>query len=64
MKKGKISEIGNHESLLREHPDGVYAKLVRQQQDADENKKESDDDVKLNADNDDYKTDQSNNERL
>ena len=35
MKKGKIVEVGNHETLLKEHPDGLYAKLVKQQQEAD-----------------------------
>ena len=30
MKKGKIAEIGNHDSLLRDYPDGVYAKLAAQ----------------------------------
>lgn len=36
LKKGKLSEIGNHDSLLRDYPDGIYAKLVRQQQDSEE----------------------------
>ena len=31
LKKGKLTEVGNHESLLRDYPLGVYAKLVRQQ---------------------------------
>ena len=31
LKKGKLTEVGNHESLLRDYPDGVYAKLVHQQ---------------------------------
>ncbi len=30
LKKGKIVEDGNHDTLLREHPDGLYAKLVKQ----------------------------------
>lgn len=30
LKKGKLTESGNHESLLRDYPTGVYAKLVRQ----------------------------------
>ena len=29
MKKGKIVEIGNHDSLLDDHPNGIYAKLVK-----------------------------------
>jgi len=29
LKKGKLSEVGNHDSLLRDYPDGIYAKLVR-----------------------------------
>ena len=28
MKKGKIAEIGNHDSLLRDYPSGIYAKLA------------------------------------
>lgn len=32
MKKGKIVEIGNHDSLLKNYPDGTYAKLVKQQE--------------------------------
>ena len=28
MKKGKIAEIGNHDSLLRDYPRGIYAKLA------------------------------------
>ena len=29
MKKGKIAEIGNHDSLLKNYPNGIYAKLVK-----------------------------------
>ena len=36
MKKGKIVEKGNHESLLKEFPTGIYAKLVRQQEQVDD----------------------------
>lgn len=32
LKKGVIKEDGNHRSLLRDHPNGVYAKLVSQQE--------------------------------
>lgn len=32
MKKGKLVEKGNHEQLLKEHPNGIYAKLVKQQE--------------------------------
>ena len=28
MKKGRIVEVGNHEHLLKEYPNGLYAKLV------------------------------------
>ena len=31
LKKGKLTEEGNHDSLLRDYPNGVYAKLVNQQ---------------------------------
>ena len=37
LKKGKLTEIGNHETLLRDYPTGVYSKLVRQQEQAEEN---------------------------
>jgi len=30
--KGEIKEVGNHESLLREFPDGIYSNLVSTQQ--------------------------------
>lgn len=30
MKKGKLIEEGNHEELLRNHPNGIYAKLVNE----------------------------------
>lgn len=36
LTKGRITEIGNHDSLLRDHPTGVYANLVRSQQDAED----------------------------
>jgi hypothetical protein len=29
--------VGNHDTLLRDYPDGVYSKLVKQQQDAEHN---------------------------
>jgi ATP-binding cassette subfamily B (MDR/TAP) protein 1 len=29
MKKGKIIEIGNHDTLLRNYPNGTYAKLAQ-----------------------------------
>ena len=32
LKKGKLVEDGNHDSLLREKPDGVYAKLAKTQE--------------------------------
>lgn len=28
LKKGKIVEVGNHDTLLKQHPNGTYAKLV------------------------------------
>ena len=37
LKKGMLTEVGNHDTLLRDFPTGVYAKLVKQQQDAEEN---------------------------
>ena len=35
LKKGRIAEIGTHDTLLRDYPNGVYAKLVKQQEEAD-----------------------------
>jgi len=29
LRKGKLTEVGNHETLLRDYPNGVYAKLVK-----------------------------------
>lgn len=30
LKKGSIIETGNHDSLLKDFPNGVYSKLVSQ----------------------------------
>ena len=35
MKKGSIAEDGDHDSLLRDYPSGVYAKLVNTQKQAE-----------------------------
>ena len=35
MKKGSIIEDGDHDSLLKDYPDGVYAKLIRTQEEAE-----------------------------
>lgn len=31
MEKGSIKEQGNHETLMDEYPDGIYAKFVKEQ---------------------------------
>ena len=36
LKKGKIVEKGNHETLLKQYPRGTYAKLVADQQKVDD----------------------------
>ncbi len=36
MKKGKLVETGNHDSLLKNYPTGIYAKLVKQQEQVEE----------------------------
>lgn len=36
MKKGKVVETGNHTSLLKNYPNGIYAMLVKQQEQADD----------------------------
>lgn len=35
MQKGKIKEVGTHRSLLSEHPEGIYSKFVREQEQAE-----------------------------
>jgi len=30
MNKGKIMEVGTHDSLLRDYPEGIYAKFVKE----------------------------------
>jgi len=44
LKKGVLTEIGNHETLLRDYPSGVYAKLVKQQENAENGDGNIDDD--------------------
>eukprot|EP00347_Sterkiella_histriomuscorum_P022139 403331544 len=36
MNKGKITEEGNHEELLRQYPEGIYSKFVNEQESSDE----------------------------
>eukprot|EP00347_Sterkiella_histriomuscorum_P015933 403355132 len=36
MNKGKINEEGNHEELLRQYPEGIYSKFVREQESSEE----------------------------
>lgn len=40
MKKGKIIEEGNHESLLQQYPDGLYAKFVKEQENSEHQQNE------------------------
>lgn len=40
MQYGQLKEQGNHDSLLREYPDGIYAQFVRQQEDAEKKQEE------------------------
>jgi ABC-type methionine transport system ATPase subunit len=35
MKHGEVKEEGCHASLLQNHPDGIYAQFVRQQEEAE-----------------------------
>lgn len=44
LDKGEIKEVGNHQSLLRDFPDGIYAQLVNTQQSGKDESKESEDD--------------------
>ena len=41
MKKGRIAEDGDHNSLLRDYPKGTYAKLVNTQKQAEKMEEES-----------------------
>ena len=53
LKKGKLTESGTHDTLLRDYPTGVYAKLVRQQEEADAAKDDEEEfDKQNNADED------------
>ena len=44
MKKGEIVEVGDHDTLLEEYPNGVYAELVKKQQLTDEDSKDDEND--------------------
>lgn len=35
LKDGQLTEMGNHEALMKEHPDGIYAGFVAKQQSAE-----------------------------
>jgi ABC-type multidrug transport system fused ATPase/permease subunit len=48
LKKGVLVEEGNHESLLRDYPNGIYAKLCKDHEKTEENDAEKDN--KVNAD--------------
>jgi len=41
MNKGKIVEIGDHESLLLDYPEGIYAKFVKEQEQSEAHDKEA-----------------------
>ena len=36
MQKGKIKETGTHDTLLRDFPNGIYSKFVREQEQAED----------------------------
>ncbi len=36
MQKGKIIEQGNHDYLLSQYPEGLYAKFVKEQQQSEQ----------------------------
>jgi len=56
MKKGKLVEIGDHDSLLRDYPDGIYAKLAAA--DAKASQAEAEREAADNAAQEDSKTDE------
>ena len=41
MKNGQLVEIGNHDELLANHPDGVYASFVEKQKSSEAQKEET-----------------------
>jgi hypothetical protein len=53
-----LAEVGNHESLLREYPNGVYAKLVRQQENAEKGNGDEAQDFKKLMEHSDHDTDE------
>ena len=44
MKSGQVAEQGDHDTLLRQYPTGVYSRLVADQQKLDEDSKKRDKD--------------------
>ena len=42
MKNGEIAEVGTHNSLLDDYPEGVYAELIKKQQFVEDDKDEED----------------------
>ena len=45
LEKGLMVEDGNHDSILRDHPSGVYAKFVQQNQQSEQNQAQVDEKV-------------------
>lgn len=43
MKTGKIVEVGTHQTLISEYPDGIYSQFVREQELSEANKDTPDD---------------------
>lgn len=41
MNKGRIVEVGNHQSLLEDYPEGIYAKFVREQEQSEAHDKDA-----------------------
>jgi hypothetical protein len=39
MKTGKIMEVGNHQSLLTNYPEGIYSQFVKEQEQAESSHK-------------------------
>ena len=51
LKDGLLTEVGNHESLLRDYPNGTYAGFVEKQKNAEENDEEEDEDLEKELEN-------------
>ena len=50
MDKGKIVEVGNHGTLLKDYPDGIYAKFVKESEKAEGEHRDLGNDIEIDVD--------------